>query len=104
MRSWRWAGIDPEGSGLGTAVEVGPGDVLYIPPGTLHHVRSLTMAMSFNIDWHTAASALRGVTSVLEGAPWKNGYYNLVSLLGLAFGVPEKLTYRYYKSYLDYVS
>jgi hypothetical protein len=81
-----------------------PGDVLYMPPGTLHHVRNLSVCSSFNLDWHTAASAGRGVLSVLRGAPAKNGYYNLVSLAGLGLGVPSAYLYPLYRSYLTYVS
>jgi hypothetical protein len=111
---WRWAEFDPGEPDYErhpvarqvtpVTVVLEPGDVLYMPPGTLHHVTNLSMSRSFNIDWHTAESARRGIVSVLRGAPLKNGYYNLLSYLGLGLGVPERLVYRFYKSYLTYVS
>lgn len=111
---WRWARFDPTapdfeacplaGQVSPVAVVLKPGDVLYMPPGTLHHVTNLSLSISFNIDWHTAGSACRGVASVLRGAPLKNGYYNLLSYLGLGLGVPERLVFRFYRSYLTYVS
>ncbi|MFE7134554.1 cupin-like domain-containing protein [Streptomyces sp. NPDC057638] len=113
-RGWRWAEFDPTSPdydrfprAAGTTpvtVVLEPGDVLYLPPGTLHHVRNLSLSSSFNIDWHTADSAARGVLSVLRGAPVRNGYYNLVSLIGLGLGVPSRYLYPFYKSYLTYVS
>jgi hypothetical protein len=62
------------------------------------------VTISFNIDWHTAGSALEGVTSVVHGAPLKNGYYNLLSYLGLGLRVPAKYIFPFYRSYLTYVS
>jgi hypothetical protein len=113
-RGWRWLRFDPTAPDYDTYplakavtpidVFLQPGDVLYIPPGTLHHVRNLSASISFNIDWHTGESAWRGVTSVLRGAPAKNGYYNFLLYLGVRFGVPEKFIFRFYKSYLTYVS
>ncbi|TCO59554.1 cupin-like domain-containing protein [Actinocrispum wychmicini] len=113
-RGWRWARFDPTAPDFETfplaaqvspvTVVLEPGDVLYMPPGTLHHVANLSLSVSFNIDWHTADSARRGLASVLHGAPWKNGYYNLLSYLGLRLGVPERLVFRFYRSYLTYVS
>jgi len=114
MRGWRWAQFDPSEPDFAafprsvavtpTAVVLEPGEVLYIPPGTLHYVQALSMSISFNIDWHTARTALRGVMTVFEGAPLRNGYYNLLSLLGLGLGIPEHIIFRWYKSYLNYVS
>jgi hypothetical protein len=75
-----------------------------MPAGTLHHVTNLSLSISFNIDWHTVDSARYGAASVLHGAPWKNGYYNLLSYSGLRFGMPERLVFRLYKSYLTYIS
>jgi len=112
--NWRWAQFDPTAPDFAkfplaervtpAAVVLEPGDILYMPPGTLHHVTSLSLTISFNIDWHTAASAARGMTSVARGAPRKNGYYNLVSLLGVGLGIPDRYLYPLYKSYLTYVS
>lgn len=112
--SWRWMRYDPAhpdhdafpsaAQVTPVTVELEPGDVLYMPSGTLHQVTNLTMTISFNIDWHTADSARDGVVSVLRGAPWKNGYYNLLSLLGVGVRVPARLIFPLYRSYLTYVS
>ena len=114
MNGWRWAQFDPTAPNYAAfprAVEITPltlvlqpGEILYMPPGTLHHVHNLTMTMSFNIDWHTTRSALGGVVSVLHGAPLRNDYYNLLSLIGLGIGVPEACVFPFYKSYLTYIS
>ena len=114
MNSWRWSKLDPSKPDLGkfplskkitsTSVKVEGGDVLYIPPYTLHHVRSLSDSISFNIDWHTSASAKKGVLSIFKGAPFKNGYYNLMLYVGLGLGIPEKYIYPRLKSYMSYVS
>ncbi|WP_344350444.1 cupin-like domain-containing protein [Catellatospora coxensis] len=111
---WRWAKFDPADPDFeafplakeATAVSVvlEPGEILYLPPGTLHHVTNLTLTMSFNIDWHTPASARLGVASVLQGAPMKNAYYNLLSYVGLGLGVPDRYIFPFYRSYLTYVS
>ncbi len=112
--SWRWMRFDPTAPDYeafpraaqltAVTVELEPGDVLYMPSGTLHHVTNLSLTISFNIDWHTSDSARDGVASVLRGAPLKNGYYNLLSLLGVGLGVPPKYVFPLYKSYLTYVS
>jgi hypothetical protein len=111
---WRWAKFDPTSPDYSeyplaakatpVTVVLEPGDVLYIPPGTLHHVTNLSLSMSFNIDWHTAGSSRRGMASVLRGAPLKNGYYNLISYLGLGLRIPAKYLFPLYRSYLTYVS
>ena len=79
-------------------------DMLDIPPGMLHHVRSLDCALSFNVDWHTKDSALAGLIAARRGMPAKNVYFNAVIALGLWSGVPAKALLPYYRSYLDYVS
>jgi hypothetical protein len=114
LDGWRWARFDPSDPDLHefplaarttpVPVVLEPGDVLYIPPGTLHHVVGLSSSISFNIDWHTARSALRGLTTVFRGAPLKNGYYNALCLLGLGLGVPARYVLPLYRSYLEYVS
>jgi Cupin-like domain len=114
MHSWRWTRFDPSKPDYDTfplaeqatpvAVELEPGDILFMPSGTLHHVTNLTFSISFNIDWHTADSARQGVASVLAGAPWKNGYYNLLLYLGLSLKVPARYVFPFYRPYLTYVS
>ena len=114
MRNWRWARFDPSAPDFDAfplaaattpvSVVIKPGEILYIPPGTLHHVEALSLSISFNIDWHTAETARQGLIMSFNGAPWQNMYYNLLSWLGLGFGISEKYIFPYYKSYLNYVS
>ncbi|WP_394834717.1 cupin-like domain-containing protein [Pendulispora rubella] len=112
-RSWRWFTHDPEQpdyqslphSRQATPYEVvvGPGDILYLPPGTLHHVRGLGTSISFNIDFHTRRSALRSLLGPLRGMPRQSFYYNALATLGIVGRVPEEWVFRYYKPYLSYV-
>jgi hypothetical protein len=114
MDGWRWARFDPSepdfqrypraSATTPMEVTVGPGDVLFIPSGTLHQVRSLSFSISFNIDWHTPRTARVGMLSVLRGAPWTNLYYNVLTYLGVGLHVPSRLIFPYYRSYLNYVS
>lgn len=111
---WRWCAVDVEKPDLeryplyGDAqiadVLVESGDALYFPPGTLHHVRSLDCALSFNVDWHTKDTALEGVLAAFRGMPLKNVYYNAVVALGLWGGVPASRLFPFYRSYLNYIS
>lgn len=111
---WRWFAVDPESPDFDKhplyrhatpqQVIVEPGDVFYMPPGMLHHVRSLDAAMSFNVDWHTRESALRGAFAATRGMPLKNVYYNLVLAFGLWTGVSNQRLLPLYRSYLSYVS
>lgn len=111
---WRWFKLNPETPDLEQfplyakanpiEVIVNPGDILYLPPGTLHMVRSLDPSISFNIDFHTASSSLKGFASIIRGMPIKNGYYNLLCTLGLLCKVPERIIFPFYKSYLNYIS
>jgi len=111
---WRWSRIDADNPDyeryplykLASPAEVivEPGDALYLPPGTLHYVRSLDCALSFNVDWHTKDSVLTGALAAGHGMPWKNVYYNMVIFLGLWGGISAKRLLPYYRSYLNYVS
>lgn len=111
---WRWFSADPEQPDYvrhplyqqAQPVEciVEPGDMLYFPPGTLHHVRSLSCAISFNVDWHTPSSACKGVAAISHGMPLKNVYYNAVMALGIGLGIPVKQILPWYRSYLNYMS
>jgi len=113
-RGWRWFDVDPESPDLkkfpeyrqARPVEViaESGDVLYIPPGTLHHVRGLETSVSFNIDFHTKGSALRAVAAIARGMPPKSVYYNLLTALGVVCGVPPSIIFKFYQPYLSYVS
>ncbi len=114
VRGWRWFDVDPEKPDLkrypdyknARPVEVvlNPGELLYLPPNTLHHVRSLDVSISFNIDFHTRKSALNGLLAIFRGMPRTSAYYNLLCTLGVVCGVPPNLIFRLYKPYLSYVS
>lgn len=113
-RGWRWFEIDPERPDYNrfpeyrqaapVVVTVKAGDVFYMPPGTLHHVRSLEPSISFNIDFHTKRSVLRALASCFEGMPAKSVYYNAIAALALLCKIPEHLTFPLYRPYLSYVS
>jgi hypothetical protein len=113
-RGWRWFDVDPEKPDLNRFPEykqarpveviVEPGDILYIPPGTLHHVRGLETSVSFNIDFHTKSSALRALAASVRGMPSKCIYYNLLTALGVVCGVPDSIIFKFYQPYLSYVS
>lgn len=114
LHRWRWSNVDPFSPDFTRFplfrsvkyedVIVEPGDILYLPPGTLHHVESLSHSISFNIDWHTKDSVRQGLLSVFKGAPIKNFQYNLAIMLGLQFGIPSRYLFPFYKSYLNYIS
>ncbi|WP_159731835.1 cupin-like domain-containing protein [Methylosinus sp. Ce-a6] len=111
---WRWCEVDVEDpahdryplfrDATRAVVVVGPGDVLYMPPGTLHHVKSLDCALSFNVDWHTKSSAIKGVLALARGMPIENVYYNALVALGMWMNIPARRVLPYYKAYLNYVS
>ena len=113
-KNWRWFEVDPENPDLNRYPEyknakpikiiVNPGDILYIPPGTLHHVKSLDTTISFNVDWHTKQSVASSFTGVYQGMPNKNVTYNFLIALGLIFQIHPKVIFPFYKSYLNYVS
>ncbi|MGH3730706.1 MAG: cupin-like domain-containing protein [Micromonosporaceae bacterium] len=114
LKGWRWSSVDPEDPDLEryplfrdaevrTCV-VGAGDLLYMPPGTLHKVVSETPSMSFNIDWHDWRSALRGVAAVRHGMPVTNLRYNLTFALGVIGRVPSSVLLPALRSYFSYIS
>jgi ribosomal protein L16 Arg81 hydroxylase len=114
VEGWRWAKFDPSNPDYDkfpeaknatiTEVIVNAGDILFMPSGTLHQVHGLSYSISFNIDWHTAKTAAKGVFSLFEGAPRQNVFYNSIVLLGLGLKIPSKYLFPYYKTYLNYVS
>jgi Cupin-like domain len=112
--NWRWSPVDPEDpdleryplfadARLRTCV-VEAGDLLYMPPGTLHKVTSLTTSVSFNIDWHDRRSAIRGLTAIRGGMPVQNLRYNFLLALGVCGRVPLRVLMPVLKSYFVYVS
>ncbi|MBD2515133.1 cupin-like domain-containing protein [Nostoc sp. FACHB-973] len=113
-QGWRWFLVNPENPDFNKYPDyknarpikfiVNPGEILYMPPGTLHHVRSLDMSISFNIDWHTQKSSLTALAAIKKGMPVPNLYYNWLLTMGLVFKVPPQIIFKFYKSYLNYVS
>ncbi|MFL6126967.1 cupin-like domain-containing protein [Actinophytocola sp.] len=111
---WRWSPVDPEAPDLDhypdfreatvrTCV-VEAGDLLYMPPGTLHKVTSLSSSVSFNIDWHDRRSALQGLLAVRDGMPVRNLGYNLLFALGVVGRAPRGLVMPGLRSYYSYIS
>lgn len=113
-RGWRWFLVNPDNPDFNKYPDyknarpikfiVNPGDILYMPPGTLHHVRSLDTSISFNIDWHTQKSSLNALAAMTKGMPVQNSYYNFLLTMGLLLKVPPQIIFQFYKSYLNYVS
>lgn len=113
-RGWRWFNVDPEDPDLVSypeyekaspgVVEVKQGDMLYMPPGALHHVRSNTDCISFNIDFHSKESAVESIDSVKEGMPIQNIKYNYLCLKGLTLDHDADEIFEEYRPYLNYVS
>ncbi|WP_247333941.1 cupin-like domain-containing protein [Bradyrhizobium sp. 147] len=113
-RGWRWFDVDPERPDYGrfpqyrratpVAITVSAGDMLYMPPGTLHHVRSLSASISFNIDWHTERSVLDALAQPPNEIPTEVKYYNAISALAVVAKIPEAITFPLYRPYLSYVS
>lgn len=112
--NWRWFEFNPEQPNYDKfpnlsrikmyELIVNAGDMLYIPPGTLHAVRGLDESISFNMDFHNTNSVLASMPKVFQGMPLKNFYYNFIVLLGVVLRIPSKYLFRLYKSYLNYVS
>lgn len=113
-RDWRWYGVDPVNADLekypfykdaaAARVVVEAGDLLFMPSGTLHHVTTKEASISFNVDFHTTKSVIRSFGSAFDGMPIKNVYYNFIVMLGLVLKIPDKMIFRFYRSYLNYIS
>jgi len=111
---WRWFDVDPEAPDLDAHPDfrrvspwqtiVGPGDALFIPSRVGHHVRSLDVSVSFNVDWHTSRTALLAAFGPLRGMPVRNAYYSAVCAVGLVLRLPSRWLFPLYRSYLTYVS
>lgn len=78
-----------------------PGDVLYLPPYTLHQVKSLDACMSVKIDWHSKKSVLCSFKNIAKGCKMKDTYYNFIFMLGIIFKLPSGLLYPHYKKSLS---
>jgi hypothetical protein len=112
--NWRWSPIDPDAPDLALyprfagvrtrSCVVQAGDLLYMPPGTLHKVTSLSASVSFNIDWHDPLSARRGLTAACDGMPLTNLRYNALLALGVHARVPLRVLMPALRSYFVYIS
>jgi hypothetical protein len=110
VHQWRWCQVNVEQpdfdlfplyrNAQAQTVVVEAGDMLYMPPGMLHHVRSLECSISFNVDWHTRTSALAGVAAITQGMPLANVYYNSVIALGQLARLAPQTILPLYRSYL----
>lgn len=110
MHKYSWSQVDPENPDYEkfplfrnaepkeTLLE--PGDVLYLPPFTLHNVRSIDLCMSMNVDWHTKSSCFLWLTKLHKRMRFSRIYYNFVYMLGIVFGIPARQLYPIYKFYL----
>ncbi|RFB86038.1 hypothetical protein B5K11_29045 [Rhizobium leguminosarum bv. trifolii] len=113
-RGWRWFDVDPEQPDYArfpqykeatpAVITVNAGDILYMPPGTLHYVRSLSASISFNIDFHTDRSVLDALKQSDKGMPHEVVFYNAITALAVISNIPEAITFPLYRPYLSYVS
>ncbi|RWA83705.1 MAG: cupin-like domain-containing protein [Mesorhizobium sp.] len=113
-RGWRWFDVDPEQPDYarfpeykGTTpavITVNAGDILYMPPGTLHHVRSLSTSISFAIDFHTKQSVLDALAHSNNGMPNEVIHYNSIAALSVIGEIDERITFPLYTPYLSYIS
>jgi ribosomal protein L16 Arg81 hydroxylase len=114
MQGWRWAQVKAsmpdyvryprfqQANPVRLTIE--PGDMLFMPSGTLHEVKTLCPSISFNIDWHTPKTALKGLMSGLKGAPLENVYYNALICASLCLKVSPERIFPFYRPYLSYIS
>jgi hypothetical protein len=112
--NWRWSHVDAENPAYDrhplyrharvSECVVDAGDLLYMPPGTLHHVRSITASISFNVDWHDRYSAARGLTAAFRGMPATNLRYNALFALGVYLRLPLRVLMPGLRSYFTYIS
>jgi len=110
-RGWRWSNVDAERPDLrryprfaecgAKESTVGAGDMIYIPPRSFHQVRGLDPTISFNLDWHTTASAWRGVAAVFRGMPPAHVATNVVHALGLTTHLPARMLYPILRRHLE---
>ncbi|MCB9096295.1 MAG: cupin-like domain-containing protein [Arcobacter sp.] len=111
---WRWFKFNPESDEYNKfpklkninidKVIISPGDILYMPPGTLHSVKGLSESISFNIDFHTSKSVINAIFNLFKGMPRINVYYNTICALGIILKIPQKYLFKFYKPYLNYIS
>ncbi|WDE09189.1 cupin-like domain-containing protein [Thalassomonas viridans] len=110
--NWKWFEVDPENPDLDLhpeythaspiQVTVNSGDILLLPSGTMHHVRSLEESFSFNIDFHTPESVTRALCDLPADQPKEVYYYNSLIALGLKADIPPEIVYPRYENYLFY--
>lgn len=110
---WRWSPVKAEDPNYDehplfkdaapVQCEIGPGEILYLPPGSFHEVRSLESSISFNLDWHTRRSAISGSLAVFRGMPLRYVFYNLMHAVGMCGRIPCRWVYPLLRSHLNTV-
>lgn len=78
-----------------------PGDMLYLPPFTLHYVHSIDACISTKIDWHTRKSTMGWLARLHPKMGLANIKYNLAFMLGVLGKIPGKYVYPFYRNYLS---
>ncbi|MDC8004727.1 cupin-like domain-containing protein [Aureisphaera galaxeae] len=112
---WKWSRVNPDKPDYVKypkfkdakvyRFQVTGGDILYMPAGAFHQVKSITNSISFNIDWHTKKTVLKGLwASIKGGASFPNIYYNSILALGLCLNIPSKYLFKFYKSYFAFIA
>jgi hypothetical protein len=110
---WRWSPLNTEKPDLEkyplfreaspVQTDIGPGDILYIPPGSFHEVRALEPSISFNLDWHTRRTAIRGTLAAFRGMPLQYVFYNVVHAVGMCAFIPCSWVYPLLRLHLSIV-
>ncbi|AUI88214.1 hypothetical protein BS333_17825 [Vibrio azureus] len=113
-KGWRWFDVDPDNPDYDKFpdfkhakvehITVRSGDIFYMPPGTLHQVRSLDDGISFNVDFHTLNSVFQSFLGCFKGMPLVNLRYNSQVFKALSLGDGNDQCFERYKSYLNYIS
>ncbi|MBL3657522.1 cupin-like domain-containing protein [Fulvivirga sediminis] len=115
MHKWKWSKVNLDKPNYDMyplfkevapiKFHVGPGDILFMPAGTLHQVRGLTNSISFNIDWHTKQTVRKGIATALrKRAPRPNIMYNMLIASGLYLNIPSRFIFPYYKPYFSFIA
>ena len=105
LKDWRWSEIiDPrtvDGNRFPAfarvsfrEVELSAGDMLYMPPYTMHFFESREESISLNIDWHSKASAWRALFAHTRGMPSENFSINCRLAAGVWLNVPVRWLFR----------
>ena len=78
------------------------GDILYVPPYTLHHVKGIDLNISVKVDWHTTQSVINAFfsgQSFPQTKKFRFRYWNTIFFLGVCCGIPNSILFPFFKSY-----